>query len=436
MGAWGEASQSTGINGDGGNDNAENSGAVYVFRRRGLVWEQEAYIKASNVDAADEFGSALAIDRDTLVVGAPGEDSSDNQVNGNEGNDGTPQAGAAYVFRRMDGVWRQEAYLKPHVTGTQNFFGAAVAVRGDTVVVGARGEKSNATGVDGDAENVMADNSGAAYVFERRGGSWQQTAYLKASNTGEGDQFGYLVDIDGDTIAVGAAREDGLDDGTQDDSGAVYVFRRLVDGWGEDGYLKASNPGINDRFGFGLAVDGPRIFVGAHLEDSDGRGVFAEAVDNNAAEDSGAVYIFERNAGVWSQSTYIKAANADGAPPMDGTVRGDAFGQSLQAKGPFLLVGANLEDSGASGVDSDADSNTSRDSGAAYLFREQGGTWTQVSYLKPSNGQELDNFGFGATLFADSVVLGAPGEDSAAQGTNGNENSEDAPASGAVYVFH
>ncbi|MCC7130582.1 MAG: FG-GAP repeat protein, partial [Anaerolineae bacterium] len=115
--------------------------------------EAGPYLKASNTDADDGFGYSVAISGDTLVVGAPGEDSSATGVNGNGGDNSAASAGAAYVFGRSGGVWSQQAYLKASNTGAYDQFGWGVAISGDTVVVGASGEDSSATGVNGDGSN-------------------------------------------------------------------------------------------------------------------------------------------------------------------------------------------------------------------------------------------------------------------------------------------
>ncbi len=179
-----------------------------------------------------DFGSSVAVSGDTVVVGAHGEDSNATGVDGNQGDNSASNSGAAYVFSRSGGIWTQQAYLKASNTGADDYFGYSVAVSGDTVVVGAYGEDSNATGVDGNQGDNSASNSGAAYVFIRSGGIWTQQAYLKASNTGADDRFGGSVAVSGDTVVVGANREDsnatGVD-GNQGDnsanwSGAAYVF--------------------------------------------------------------------------------------------------------------------------------------------------------------------------------------------------------------------
>jgi hypothetical protein len=142
-----------------------------------------SYIKASNTASYDNFGWSVDMDGDTLVVGAHLEDSSATGVNGDQGDNNANGAGAVYIFVRSGGVWSQQAYLKASSTGVYDNFGISVAISGDTLVVGAKGEDGSATGVNG-ADNNSATDAGAAYVFTRSGTTWSQQAYLKASNTG------------------------------------------------------------------------------------------------------------------------------------------------------------------------------------------------------------------------------------------------------------
>jgi hypothetical protein len=168
---------------------------------------QQAYLKASNTGPDDLFGFAVAVSGDTLVVGAFLEDSNATGVNGNQTNNSAHDSGAAYVFVRNGTNWSQQAYLKASNTRPGDHF-ATGAVSGDTIVAGARGEDSNATGVNGNQTNNSAPDSGAAYVFVRNGTNWIQQAYLKASNTGAGDLFGFSgLTVSGDTLVVGAVGE-------------------------------------------------------------------------------------------------------------------------------------------------------------------------------------------------------------------------------------
>ncbi len=206
VGAFDEASTATGVNGNGSLGGASGSGAAYVFVRNGTTWSQQAYLKASNTGAGDSFGVSVAVSVDTVVVGATGEESDATGVNGDQSDNSAPDSGAAYVFVRSGTTWSQEAYLKASNTGQADLFGGSVAVLGDTLVVGAQGEDSNATGVNGIQSDNSAPSSGAAYVFVRNGTTWSQAAYLKPSNTDPEDMFGISVSasVDGDTVVVSA----------------------------------------------------------------------------------------------------------------------------------------------------------------------------------------------------------------------------------------
>jgi len=374
-----EDSNATGVNDEDGqsDDNAFDSGAVYVFTRTGDTWTQQAYIKASNADAGDRFGYSVALSGDTLAVGAPGEDSNATGVNDEDGqsDDSAFGSGAVYVFTRTGDTWTQQAYIKASNTGEFDNFGARVALSGDTLAVGAPDEDSNATGVndpDGQSDDNAFD-SGAVYVFTRTGDTWTQQAYIKASNTDADDQFGRSVAISGDTLAVGAPEEasnatgvndeDGQSDDSAAYSGAVYVFTRTGDTWTQQAYIKASNTGAGDNFGYSVALSGDTLAVGGPGEASNATGVNApDGQLNGDAAFSGAVYVFTRTGDTWTQQAYIKASNTD---------ENDLFGYSVALSGDTLAVGATLEASNATGVNApDGQSDDSAlESGAAYILR-------------------------------------------------------------------
>ncbi|HKQ47863.1 MAG TPA: thrombospondin type 3 repeat-containing protein [Phycisphaerae bacterium] len=434
VGAAGESSMATGVDGEQDDDNAANSGTVYVFVRTGEVWSQQAYLKASNTDPNDFFGTSVAISGDTVVVGAPNEASIATGVNGDDTDNTLSNSGAAYVFTRSGTTWTQQAYLKASSVGPNALFGTAVTMSGDTVVVGAPGEDSNATGVNGNEGDNSAVNSGAAYVFTRSGTTWSQQAYVKASNTGAEDQFGLSVAITGDTLVVGAPSEDssamGVDgDGGDDNtsaSGAAYIFTRSGTSWSQQAFVKASNTGANDQFGIAVAVSGDTVVVGADGEASNATGVNGNQA-NNSVSSSGAVYVFVRDTGgAWSQQAYVKASNTGGS---------DFFGRAVAVSADTLAVGAQFEDSNATGIDGNGSNNSASSSGAAYFFVRSGGVWSQQAYTKASNTGAGDRFGLSLAMSGDTLAVGAPNEASSAMGVNGNEADDTASNSGAAYFF-
>ena len=413
------------------------------------------YLKSSNSETEDRFGTSISMSADgtVLAVGAPSDDSRATGVNGNENDNSKRDSGAVYVFVLENGNWQQNAFLKASNTDERDGFGRTVSLSADgsTLAVGTRGEGSGSLGINGEQNDVSAPISGAVYLFVRTNDSWQQQAYVKASNTDQSDQFGEAVSLsaNGDTLAVGAIGEDsaasGVNGSQVNDSGggfsygAAYVFVRTDESWEQQAYLKASNPGLNDFFGHAvsLSADGNTLAVGASQEDSASTGVNGNQT-NNGAPTSGAVYVYARINGNWRQQAYVKSSNptSDGVDQFGGR---DFFGSelSLSADGNTLAVGAYGEDSAAQGIDGDQLDNTGFGFGAVYVFVRSEGVWQQQEYIKASNSFEGDFFGRSVSLSAngDFLAVGAYGEDSVATGVNGDQNLDFAGFAGAVYLF-
>jgi len=409
-----------------------DAGAAYVFVRNGTVWTQQAYLKASNTQGNDFFGWSVSVSGDTIVVGAWGEDSAATGVDGNQSDNSAMESGAAYVFVRNGTTWSQQAYLKASNTEGIDHFGWAVAISGDTVAVSATNEDSAATGVNGDQLNNAALSSGAVYVFTRSGTSWSQQAYVKASNTGQSDDFGFALTLSGNTLVVGADLEDSAALGVNGNqlsndaanAGAVYVFTRSGSTWTQQAYLKASNTEADDQFGSAVAMSGQTLVVGAVKEDSKATGFNGTQTDNTMAE-SGAVYILERSGSTWTQQGYLKASN---------TGQGDGFGFAVALSGNTLVVGAQGEDSNATGING-ANNNNATSSGASYVFTRSGILWVQQAYVKASNTDSQDLFGWAVAVDGESLLVAAQNEASNATGIGGNQNNNGAPHAGAVYAF-
>lgn len=448
VGAPSESSNAAGINGDQTDTSAPTSGAVYVFTRNSSHndWQQQAYLKASNSNSDAFFGHSLTLSADgnTLAVGAIGESSNATGINGDQNDTSLVNSGAVYVFIRSSETWSQQSYVKASNTDANDRFGWSLALTtdGNTLAVGAIGESSNATGIDGDQTDNSLSESGAVYVFQRNASSiWSQQAYVKASNTGSSDQFGYSVALsgDGDTMSVGARYEDSSATGINGDqsdnsaqaSGAVYIFTRSGNSWSQQEFIKASNTNFFDSFGSDVALseDGNTLVVGAPLESSNATGIDGDQV-NNLATNSGAVYVFTRVGTTWSQQAYIKASNTD---------EENVFGWNiaLSADGDILAVGSVGDSSNASGINGDQSDRSAEDSGAVYLFKRNGSNWEQLAYVKASNTREFKLFGFAVSLSGDgkTMAIGARTESSNAIGVNGDQTDTSATRSGAVYIF-
>lgn len=446
-----ENSGAKGVNGNQKDESAGGAGAVYIFTRGGAgrPWTQEAYLKASNPDAYDSFGFALAMSANgnTLAVTATREDSNARGINGNQNDNSAEDSGAVYVFTRTGGKWSQQAYVKSSNSDAGDQFGWSVTLSddGNLMVVGAPTEQSNARGVNGNQADNSSANAGAAYVFTRSGAAWTQQAYLKGAQTDPGDLFGFAVDVssDGGTMAVSAYDEDGgiagvngnEADNSKGGSGCVYVFVRDGATWKQTTYLKESNlDHPQDAFGSALALSGDGRTLAIDAPDEDGLvgGINGQQYSGKENQDTsnGAIYVFVNSNGTWSQQAYIKSSNPH---------ENDLFGirLAISTNGNVLVASSMLQAGGGRGVNANQQDFSAGESGAAYVFTRTGTNWTQRAYLKSPNSDAYDQFGSGVALSGDgnTLAIAAWGEDGGSAGIGGNMNDNSVRASGAVYVY-
>lgn len=435
VGALQEDSAATGVNGDATDNNAPQAGAVYIFVRSGTTWSQQAYLKPLNTSSGDVFGFSLALsdDGNRLVVGAPLEDGAGTGVNPASGDvSSTFDAGAAYVFDRAAATWTQTTYLKATNTEAADDFGVAVAISGDgaTIAIGAGHEDSAATNVNGNQTSNTAMDSGAVYIFRETTGVWSEQAYVKASNTGAGDDFGgcLALSTDGNTLVVGAASEDSgattIDGDQADDSvteaGAVYVFVRTTS-WAQQAYIKPSALDYGDFFGKRLALS------------SDGNTLAVTAPGNDGTiANSGAVFLYGRTGSAWSELATLKAPNAGDNDQF-------GFDVALAGDGNTVLVGAGYEDSAGAGSTADPSDDSSTDSGAIYTWAREttAATWFFAQYAKPPITDLGDLFGSAVALSTDhlTAAVSLPQEDSSTTTIDGDATDNAADGAGAVYIF-
>jgi hypothetical protein len=392
------------------------------------TWRQLDYLTASNAGDGNQLGYAVTLsgDGNTLAAGAPMEGSNATGINRNEADDSAYSSGAVYVYTRTGDRWLQQAYVKASNTGPNDQFGNAVALSadGNTLAVAAVFEDSAATGVDGNQADNSVEQSGAVYVFARAGNVWAQQAYLKASNTGErddGDTFGYTIALsdDGTTLAVGAPSEDGSstgNNGNQADNSAVGAGAVYV-------FTRAGGAWSQQAYIKSANTRANALFGYAVALSSNGDTLAAGAFDEDGGK--GAVHIFTRSGAAWTEQARVQASNAE---------RADSFGASVAISddGNTVAVGALDEDSFLTNInraDQGAeDQSTDTSAGAAYVFSRSGTGWSQQAFVKASNTGKEDWFGVRLALSGDgnTVVISAPNEDGA---------NDAAPEAGAVYVY-
>ncbi|MEP3225418.1 MAG: FG-GAP repeat protein [Parasphingorhabdus sp.] len=292
----------------GHDENGDNSGATYVFTRSGVIWRQQAKLTASDAAEGDAFGQSIAIQGDTIVIGAPHDD---------DKGDGS---GSVYVFTRTGKSWRQRAKLTAADGAEGDLFGISVALSNDTILVGA------------DLNDERAMNAGAAYVFTRSKEGWIQQAKLTAEDGAETDIFGVRVALSGDTALISARRDD--DELMGVDAGSAYIFAREGTVWRQQAKLTAPDGDTDDRFGRSVALIDDMALIGAMHQDDRG-------------DNSGSAYVFARSGSIWNHQTTLMAA--DGA-------KGDLFGWSVAMSDDTALIAATRDD------------DKGNESGSVYLF--------------------------------------------------------------------
>lgn len=374
--------------------------------------EFQTELAPSNLTFGDSFGDSVALSADgnVLAVGSPGEDSMASGVNGDGDDNSLTGSGAAYVYvRDPAGTWTEQAYIKASNPGSGDVFGTAVELNsaGDTLVVGASGEDSAATGVGGEQSDDSDPGVGAAYVFTHDGGGWAQEAYIKPPAELDGPtNFGLELSMDasGDVLVV-ASRTTAF-------SGAVMEYRRDSFGsWSSLGVI-FSQVEYSPGFPIDLNDSGDTLAIASPAEDSSATGVNGDPSDNSMFA-SGAVLVLNRaglNTG-WYQQAYIKATN---------TQAGDRFGRRLALSGDGdVLAVASWDASNAVGINGDGSDDSLEDTGGVYVYsRSDFGAWSVRSYVKSPITAEDDDFGtvaldqHGTTLAvgaedADGGILGA-----------------------------
>jgi hypothetical protein len=312
-------------------------------------------VVASDEWARDFYGVNVAISGDTAIVGAHQNDDACPT------HDNFCDSGAAYILVRNGDTWTEQAKLRASDESERAWFGRAVAISGDTAVIGA----------------VGTDATGGLYVFTRSGSTWTEQAKLDGLDAVTGDGLGVSVAISGDTVVAGAYRQDNTG-GSR--AGAVYVFTRSGTTWSQEAKVVADDADAWDYFGELVAISGDTFIVG-------------ERLDDGAAHNAGAVYVFTRSGGTWTQQAKLTASDAASS---------DVLGYAVAISGDTIVTGAANDD----GV------------GAAYVFHRSAGTWTEEAKLTPSDPPDIWGFGIGVAIDGDTLVVTNPRDD-AVEGKGG-----------------
>jgi hypothetical protein len=323
------------------NDNGPGSGSAYVFVKDSTGWIEQAKLIASDGSDDERFGRSVSLSGDYAIAGAY-----------RDNND----AGSAYIYKRNGTTWTEQVKITASDGIAGDYFGLAVGLSGDYAVIGAFGD------------DVAGDSSGSAYIFVRSDTTWVEQAKLIPSDGFIDDRFGRSVAISGDYAIVGAYGDD-VGGGA---SGSAYVFERSGTVWSEVRKLTASDGTSGAHFGLAVAISGDYLLVGAH---------------SAGADSSGAAYVFKRDSVLGWVETAKLTASDPGA--------GNEFGISVGITPGFAMIGAWLDT-----VNGDS-------SGSAYIFAETGSTWTEYVKIVPSDGRNRDQFGRDVAISTTDAVAGA-----------------------------
>ena len=324
----------------------------------------QTWIKPLPYNPGAEFGNSIAMDGNTVVVGAR----HDNTV---YSGDTLYYLGAVYVYTLNNNIWSLQARLLPEDPEFGAMFGSSVDIFGDTVVIGATGSDSR----DEDGATIM--DMGAVYVFTRNGDKWEQQAKIKPQDGGEDDNFGNEVAIFGERIVVGAVSKDM---GKARNTGKVYSFYRRGSKWYPTQSINPPSILENAAFGSSLDYDGQRLVVGAKSE-----------------VNSGAAYVFYRIGGTWIQEAKLE-------PDGDFNLKNDNFGASVSLDSHRIVVGAPFSDP-------DLGDGKVTNAGITYVYRKNAGSWKQEARLVLENAAVFDQFGESVTIEGNTIIVGASEQD-------------------------
>lgn len=384
-----EDGSSGGVNGDQSSSGSVDSGAVYVFVRQGGNWSQQAYIKAMNPVGDEYFGTSLALDGDTLVVGAASFEPFYLTPSAN-------RSGSVDVFVRSGDSWSFQQRLRASNAAAGDMFGYSVLLQGNDLWVGAPHESS------------QADESGAVYHFTRGANGFAETQRIKAARPVSSGSLGSGLAFDGSSLLVGAW----MDSSVASWGGSAYVFTLQSGGWVEQTRLQAPNTIDNLAFGKGLAVLGDTIVVGAP---------YAPSFTNR----EGRAFVYQRSGTQWMPTSVLTAPVARNQ---------DFYGVALLLTPTSLAVGANGDASAATGIQGDLNNADAPLAGAIFLYARRGTAFTYSTFVKSLHTATGDAFGAEVGLMGDTVLSASAFESSGGSGVDPRPGGT-ITNSGAVYTF-
>lgn len=368
-------------------------------------WNEVSVQSAVDFHSGDEYGFSVSVHDLYTAIGAPSHDFSFGATpqSNSLSADYREDAGSVYIFSKFGSFWRDAVKITAPDRQEFDLFGYSVSISGSVCAVGAPGEDHDqtGTGTSNTTQSGYASNSGAVYLYSFDGWNWSFLAKLTAPVREASDQFGTKVLLYGNRLIVSAPGEDhdANEANVLSNSGSVYSFVLQNGSWVLEQKIVASDRALGDEFGHSLDFDGTTLAVGVRFAD----------ISSNSNQ--GAVYTFTLG-NTWSQQA--KITNSDGAS-------NNLFGASVAVFGTKLASGSP--------------GNLGR--GAAYTYNFVNGTWVNEQKLIASDIQSQDQFGECLSMYKDTLVVSAPGEDHDATGTSSSALSQGFLSNaGSAYVFY
>jgi len=344
------------------NTGASNAGSVYVYTRSGTTWSLQQTINNPSLTYDDFFGYPNSLYQDTLVVGAIGVDT------------GATRAGSVYVYVRSGVTWTLQQTINNPSPADYDHFGVTISLYQDTLVVGIYNDDTGAY------------DAGSVYVYVRSGVTWTLQQTINNPSPAFDDEFSWSVSLYQDTLVVGTP----YDDIGATNAGTVYVYIRSGNTWTLQQTINSPSPADYENFGFPVSLYQDTLVVGAYNDDT-------------GIEDSGSVYVYVRSGTSWSLQQTLNNPSPENY---------DNFGDSVSLYQDTLVVGARYDDTGATNA------------GSVYVYTRSGTSWSLQQTLNNPSPANSDYFGDLISLYQDTLVIGAPQDDTGATNV------------GSVYVYN
>lgn len=325
------------------------AGAAFIFDLVSSNWVESQKLFMEDGRNGDSFGYSVDLSENRLIIGAYREEDT-----------GFTNSGSAYIYDLNDGIWSLSQKLTTTIKNSYDYFGFSVSINGDHALIGAYGN------------DAISEDAGAAYIFDYNGSEWTQSSMLLPLINNNPKNFGSSTKLHNNQAIIGVLyhNNNGFD------SGAAYIFEQTNQQWLQTQIIRPNDGDTQDLFGFSLGASSTALFISSIVDDDNG-------------PNSGSVYTFKQNNGLWSQDEKLNSNEIIGSTQ-------DSFGISVSFKGNRVAIGAHLDD------------DKGYNSGSVYIFDLINDSWNLTQKITANDIDENSYFGYSVSLSGDRLLIGAP----------------------------